>query len=372
MNSEKITSRQLILLITTFGLSVTISYMFALNLPPSNQDVWIMILLSFVYSLIFRIPLLFLNNKFPELTLVEMLEKILGKFAGKFFGLFYALYFMAYTIFILILQTQMTGINILASTPNWLIIGLTTIACLYIGSKDLVMMCWTGELVTSISLFSIVLLILLGLKNVNFTLLLPILSDSTFAEINKGAIMFSFLTTDVFVLIKASPFLENKKNVYKIFVYSSLFFTIICAIAVAVTQGALGLEQARHTIYPFLIYTRIINFTAAFERIDVVFVTTWIAINTGRVAFFMYFGYMALKDVFNIDKSKVIFIVIGILIGIISIYIANNMTIVVAQSMINLALMLSTAIFVTIIPLIAMIVYFFRRRSLDTEKLSEN
>lgn len=251
MNSEKITSRQLILIISTFGLSITISYMFALSLPPKNQDVWIMILLSFIYSLIFRTPLLFLNSKFPELTLVEMLEKILGKYVGKFFGLLYALYFVVYTGFIVILQAQMTGVNILARTPNWLIIGLTIIACLYIGSKDLVMMCWTGELVTPISLAAIILLILLGLKNVDFTLLLPILSDSTFAEINKGAIMFSLLTADVFVLVKASPFLEDKKDVYKIFIYSLLFFTILCSIAVAVTQSALGLEQARHTIYPF-------------------------------------------------------------------------------------------------------------------------
>lgn len=197
MNSEKITSRQLILIISTFGLSKTISYMFALSLPPKNQDVWIMILLSLIYSLIFRTPLLFLNSKFPELTLVEMLEKILGKYVGKFFGLLYALYFVVYTGVIVILQAQMTGVNILARTPNWLIIGLTIIACLYIGSKDLVMMCWTGELVTPISLAAIILLILLGLKNVDFTLLLPILSDSTFAEINKGAIMFSLLTADV-------------------------------------------------------------------------------------------------------------------------------------------------------------------------------
>lgn len=168
------------------------------------------------------------------------------------------------------------------------------------------------------------------------------------------------------MLVKASPFLEDKKDVYKIFIYSLLFFTILCSIAVAVTQSALGLEQARHTIYPFLIYTR------AFERIDVIFVITWIAINTLRVVFFMYFGYMALKDVFNIDKSKILFIVIGILIGIITTYIANNMTIGVAQSMINSLLMLSTAIFVIIIPLITMIVYFFRRKSLDKEKLSEN
>lgn len=372
MNPDKVTSRQLVLIIASFGLSLTISYMFSLNLPPANQDVWIVFLLGFVYSLVVRMPLLFLISKFPELSLVEILEKILGKYLGKLIGFFYALYFTVYSIFIVLLQAQLVGVNVLSRTPNWIIIGLLILTVLYIGTKGLVLMCWTGELITPLSLISIVFLILLGLKNVDFTLLLPILGDSTFGEINKGALMFSVIVNDVFVLVKCSPHLEEKKDVYKIYIYASLIFTIIGSVAVIVTQGALGIEQARHTIYPFLIYTRNISYTSAFERIDVLFVIAWIAANTVRILFFIYFAYMAYKEVFNIDKGKVLYYVLGTSIGIVSIYIANTTVLATGGPSINTLQMLFTGVAIVIIPFITMIVYFFRSKSLQKQENTEN
>lgn len=368
MNSHKITTRQMILLITTFRLTMVISYMPSKDLPPANQDIWIVLLLSFFYTTFLSIPLLFLTNKYSNLTLVEYLEKILGKFAGKLLGLCYALYFTAYSIFSVILQAQLVGVNVLARTPNWIIIGLLIFISLYIGSKGLVMISWTGEIVTPIALVSIILLILLGLKNVDFALLLPILSDSTFKEINLGAIMASFLVTDIFILAKCTPYLENKKDINKIFIKSVLYSLIIGAIAVIVTQGALGVEQVRHENYPFLIYARIINYTSAFERIDVIYVITWIASNTGRVLFYISFSYMTFKEVFNINKGKVLYYAIGIIVGLISIYIANTRIIALSKSPINSMLIYSSAIFITIIPLLTTTVYFLRRKTLNKEE----
>lgn len=370
MNSDKITSRQLVLLIAAFGLSMTISYMFSLDLPPGNQDVWIVVLLAFFYALIVRIPLLFLISKFPNLTLVEILEKVLGKYLGKFLGLFYALYFTAYSILIVLLQAQLVGVNILSRTPNWIIIGLLIVTILYIGTKGLVIMCWTGELVTPISLVSIVILILLGLKNVDFTTLFPILADSTLSEINKGALMFSVLVNDVFVIVKCTPHLEEKKDIYKIYIYGSLIFTLIGAASVIVTQGAIGLEQARHIIYPFLMYTRNISYISAFERIDVLFVIAWILANTGRALFFIYFAYMDYKEVFNINKGKMLYYILGILIGIVTHYFANTRVLVVGHPEMNYLQIVFTGIAIGIIPLITMIIYFFRRKSLIKEEKS--
>lgn len=372
MDSNKITSRQLVLLITSFGLSITISYMFSLNLPPDNQDIWIVILLSFLYSLVLRMPLLFLIYRFPDLNMVEILEKILGKALGKVLGFFYALYFTAYSVFIVILQAQLVGVNVLSRTPHYIIIGLLIITCLYIGNKGLVMMCWTGELVTPLSLISIVFLIILGLKNVDFNLILPILSDSTFGEINKGALMFSLMVNDVFVLVKCSPYLENKEDIYKIYINSSLAFTIIGTIAVMVTQSALGIEQARHINYPFLIYSRLINYTAAFERIDVFFVVAWIAANTGRIIFYLYFAYMTFKDVFNINNGKVLYYTLGVLVGSISLYIANYNIITLGNVPIIFMQLIATGTTIVIVPFITLIVYFFRRKSLSKEENIQN
>lgn len=365
MDKNKITTRQLILIITTFGLSTTISRMFSIDLPPANQDTWIVILLSFLYSFIVRIPLIFLINKFPDFTFNKTIEVILGKFLGKLIAILYALYFTAYSVFIVVLQAQLVGSNVLVRTSNWLIIGLLIFIILYIGSKGLVLMCWTSEVVTPLSIFSIILLIILGLKNVDFRILLPVMADSTIMEVNLGALMFSLMPNDIFVLAKCSPYLENKKDITKIYIYASLLFTIISAIAVVVTQGALGIEQARHANYPFMIYTRLINFESAFERIDAIFVITWIASNSVRILFFIYFAYMSYKEVMRLKDAKPMLYFIGALIGIASINIANRGIVSLPPLQVNITQILSAAIFIVLIPLITSIVYFFRRKSLN-------
>ncbi len=50
---------------------------------PKNQDVWIVLLLSYVFILILNLPWLFLINKFRGMDINEMAEATLGKFFGK-------------------------------------------------------------------------------------------------------------------------------------------------------------------------------------------------------------------------------------------------------------------------------------------------
>ena len=371
MENKKVTIRQMVLMLTTFRINLVISYMPSLRVPPGNQDIWIMILLSFFYSILLRIPLLYLANKFSNISIIKYLQKVWGKTLGKAIGFTYALYFALYTTFIIILQAQLVGADILPRTSNVIIMIILIIVSLYIGSKGLVLMCWLMELISPIVLSSILALVLLGLKNVDFRILLPILSDSSLYDINIGALIFSFVITDIFVLVIGVPYLENEKDINKIYLRSSIYSLIINAITVIVTQGALGIEQAKHANYPFLIYTRLISYASFFERIDAVYVIVWISANIVRKSFYIYILYTVFKEVLNLRDNKIILYTIGILVGIIALYIANTQVLVI-DSAIEAIVLYSSIIFITIIPLFTMIVYFFRKRTIEKEKIVQN
>lgn len=373
MNKERITSRQAVLLLSMFRITLVISYTPALGLPPANQDVWIAVMLSFVYTLILRIPVLFLANKFNNLTMMEYTEKIMGKFIGKFIIIIYGIYFLAYSVFTLIIQSQFVGVAVLTRTPYWIMIILVLVLSIYICIKGLVILYWSAELIIPVALFSIISLIILGLKNVDFNLMLPILSDSTFLEVNQGAIMLSFILTDILILVMSVSFLENKQDINKIFIKSNFYSVIVVAIVIIVTQGTLGVEQAKHSNYPFLIYTRLIDYSSVFERIDLIFVISWLSANVGRVIFYMYLSFMAFKHILRPKNDKALIYVINILVSIISLYLLNIGTKIMSKGSLNTILMYISIIFVTLIPLIAMIVYFFRRKSINRiEKIQKN
>lgn len=373
MNKDKISSRQAILILTMFRLTLVLSHTPALDLPPANQDIWMIVILSFFYTTLLRIPLLFFANKFKDISMMEYIELIMGKFIGKLIIIIYGLYFAAYSIYVITVQTNLAGVAILAKTPYWLLIAFVTIISIYICLKGLVMIFWTGEFILPISLVSIIFLILLGLKFVDFALLLPILSDSSFLDINKGAIMLSLILTDIFILIMSLPYLECKKDINKIFIKSSIYSSLLVIAIIIVTQGALGIEQAKHSNYPFLVYTRLIKYQSVFERIDLFFILAWLGANVGRIIIYTYLSYMVFEYLFKVKESKSLIYTICIFISMVSIYLVNTGFRISSGELLNAFLMYSTTIFIIIIPSIAMIVYFFRRKSIDkAEKLGDN
>lgn len=365
MNNDKISTRQAILILTMFRLTLVVAYTPALDLPPGNQDIWIIVLLSLVYTALLRTPLLFLANKFKDISMMEYIEKIMGKFIGKLIIIIYGLYFAAYSIYVITVQTHLAGVAILAKTPYWLLITFVTIISIFVCLKGLVMIFWTGEFIIPISLISIVFLILLGLKNVDFSVILPILSDSSFLDINKGAIMLSLILTDIFILIMSVQYLECKKDINKIFIKSGIYSSLLVIVIVIVTQGALGIEQARHSNYPFLIYTRLIQYQSVFERIDLFFILAWLGANVGRIVTYTYLSYMSFEHLFKVKESKPLIYTICISVSMVSLYLTNTGFRISSNGLLNAFLMYSTLIFVLIIPLIAMIVYFFRRKSIN-------
>lgn len=373
MNKETITSRQAILLLTIFRITLVISYTPALGLPPANQDVWIAVILSIIYTLILRGPVLFLANRFNNLTMMEYTELIMGKFLGKLIIIIYGIYYLGYAVISLVIQSQFVGVTILSRTPYWIMIIIVTVLSLYICLKGLIILYWSAEFIIPAALFAIISLIVLGIKNVDFNLLLPILSDSTFLEINQGAMMLSFILTDILILVMSVPFLQNKKDINKIFVKSTFYSVIVVASVIIVTQGALGVEQAKHSNYTFLIYTRLIDYSSVFERIDLIFVITWLSANIGRVIFYMYLTFMAFKHLLRPKNDKLLIYIINILVSIISLYLLNMGTKIMSKGSLNTILMYISIIFVTLIPLIAMIIYFIRRKSINRiEKIQKN
>ena len=370
MNNYKISNRQMIFMLFIFRVTMTLSYMSSIDFPPNNQDNWIIILLSFFYVMFFSTPFLFLINKFKDLDMIEYFSLILGKKPAKVINLAYGIYFLGYSIYLTGVESQFVNMSLLPSNPNWSIIALLLIICLYILSKGIILIFWSGEMVASITSLGIILLIVLGLKNMDIKLLLPILKDSTLGEINKGSFLTSLVYTDIFLLVMGAKYLEDKKDINKTFIKGVIIPLVLITIISIVVQTSLGVEQSRHFIYPFMIYSRLIDYASVLERIDILYATTWISAHTGKIAIYLLFSLMCFKDLLNIKKSRILALILTIIVGIISIRIVNREVIGITVFFLKRALYIPF-IFTTIIPTFVCIVYFFRRKTLKKYTIKE-
>ncbi len=365
MPVEKITTRQIIGFIIITRLSFALSSMPIIDHPPNNQDLWISVVISIAYLLVFSTPLIFLANNFKAFSMISYIKKIYGKRIGGFLGILYGLYFIINTINSLTLQTELVCTSILADSSNIIIAGAMMITCIYIVSLGAITILRGSEIFFPLITIVFLILVLFGLNNVDLKVLLPILKDSTLLDINKGAIELSFIFTDVFLLLMIIPELENKRDINKIFLISTTVSLLLLIVALVVTQGSLGIELSKHTVFPFYKYTRLINLLEIFERIDAIFVFVWILASIARILGFTYISIRAFRDVFNKkEDEKSILYVVGAIIFIVSISIIQRRSVIGIRKDFDFYMNILYIIFYVTIPVITCIIYFFRRKTL--------
>ncbi|HAE92834.1 MAG TPA: hypothetical protein DCG60_09390 [Tissierella sp.] len=367
---EKISTRQIIFIITISRIATIITIMPIIHMGPANQDIWIMAILSFFYTIVTNIPLLFLSSRFSNLTLIGYMEKIFGKFIGKIVGAFYGIFFMRTAILFFYIAVQMIRTTFMTELAPIIIVLVLMVLCIYISSRGLEVLARSAEFFGPIIIVSLIIVIILGFNNIDLTILLPIYKDSNFLNINLGAIEMSLILTDLYILTMNMPQLENKKDVNKIVIKSITYSLLIILMMVIVTQTSLGIEQAKHSNYPFLTYIRMVRTYSIFERIESAFLTIWLIFIMTRIISYLYVSGYAFKEIFKKKDINIFIYPIAIITTIITYYIVDISPMMLEITKPKPLEYIYYLIFKTIIPLIAVIVYFFRKKTFeDQEKL---
>ena len=369
---EKISTRQIIFVITISRIATMITIMPIIHMGPANQDIWIVIIVSFFYTILSLIPLTFLSTRFSNLTIIGCLERIFGKYIGKIIGVFYGILFMRTSILFFYIANQMVRTTFMTEISPMIVILVFFIVCVYIASRGIEVIARFAELFCPIIIVSLITFTVLGFNNIDLTILLPIYRDSTFLNINLGAIEFSLLTTDMYILAMNVPQLENKKDLIKIVIKSTLYSLLIILMMVIVTQTSLGIEQARHSNYPFLTYVRMVRTYSIFERIESAFLVTWTVTIMSKIVIYIYISSYAFKEIFKRKNVNIFVYPIAIISAAITYYLADINPLMGDVNFLSSFDFIYYPIFKIGIPTIAIIVYFFRRKSFEKqERLSD-
>lgn len=366
-NTNNISSYQVVLLITVYRSIIAFTYLPVINTPPANQDIWVALLLSIPYTTLLCLPILYLSNKFKDLTIVEYTEKILGRVFGKIAGIYYTAYMLLFTIILVGTLVEILNSTMFPETPTWATALLMLITSSYIAFKGLEPIARGSEIFAPFIFGVVFLFIILGYKNYDLHVLFPILRDSTFKEINIGAIDRGIKFSDIIILAMITPHLEKKEDLNKVFIKSVVYSTIIIIFVALSTQLSLGIEYAKHANFPFFTFTRLINLFDFIQRIDALFVVAWIAGNIGKISGYLYFTTVAFTQTVRKGKNQAYIIPIAIIVLIITIWIKDRRSILGVSEPLTSIILATSLLTIFVLPLITVIVYFIRRKSLSNK-----
>jgi len=361
-----ITSFQLMLMAVGSALVFPYTFMPILNAPPANQDVWFAMLLMMVHVLVLNFPVIFLINKFRGNSFNEMFEKILGKFFGKVMAFIYVLFFLYCFTACMLITAVFINLYLFPDTPTWGLLATVLIAVAYAAYKGAGTIGRLATIFVPIIIFTIVLFFLMGIGKMDFNILKPVLVDSKFLDLNKGAFLTAARYSEILIFLTFSYYLSREVSINKTYFRSLLLFGTSFFLILLPTLLVLGVDFARIAWNPYYVYTRQVEAFGFLERMQAINTLAWFPLTLLKLTLYNYMACHVFSGVLGLKSHKAFVVPFSVL-GFIACLIP------VLNKSSTLELLRSDKVFpwitlpvVFILPLIIFIVYLARRKKINT------
>jgi spore germination protein KB len=360
-----INSAQLLLMSVGSALVFPYTFMPILDSPPANQDVWVVLILAFVYILLINAPLLFLMNKFRGMNVNEMAETVLGKLIGKVASILWVLFFLYCFTACMLITAIFINLYIFPETPTWALFLFMIVPVSYAAYKGAGTIGRLATFIVSFIILTIIIFFVLGINKMDLKILQPVFADSTFAQLNQGAFLTASRYSEIMIFVVFSYFLKQKASIYKTYASALTVFAICFFLILIPTITVLGVKFAKHAWNPYFTYTRQVEAFGFIERVQSLNTVAWFPDALLKLLMYNFMGSYVLSGVVKSKSHKAFVIPMSIIAFIVCLLPAMNKssTIELLRSDQVFPYIILPIIFV--IPFIMVIIYFIRRRKID-------
>lgn len=360
-----ITSTQLLLLSVGSAMMFPYTFLPGLRTSPANQDAWFVSLLMLVYILILNTPLLFLTNKFRGMNVNEMCEIILGKFFEKIAAIIFILLFLFCYAACMLMSVIFLQLYIFPETPSWALILYTIVPIIYASYKGAGTICRLAAFTTPFIMLTIIVFFLLGIGKMDFSILQPVLKDSTFLELNQGAFVTASRFSETLIFLVFSYFLNKKVNINKTFVLTLVIYGVFLILIIIPVLTVLGVDLAKHAWNPYFTFTRQVEAYDFIQRVQSVNTLAWIMGMLLKLTIYSFMASYVLAGLVKAKSHKGFVIPSAIVAAIVCLLPIMNKssTIELLRSDQVFPWIIFPVIFV--LPLMMIIVYFIRRKKIN-------
>jgi spore germination protein (amino acid permease) len=364
-SKPSISSIQLLLLLALSYLMIPFTRFPAITSMNGNQDVWIAIILSLPYTLILSIPVLFLANKFKGIGFNDILKLILGKFAGPVVSILFALFL----IFVFILMTMLSVIFINAyiftETPSWSILLFILVPIAYAACQGAGAIARLSAFFVSFIIIIMIFFFAAGFNGMDFSLLKPVLADSSFKNINLNALLTTASGYDVLILLVFSAYLHRKVKINKTYLWALTIFTALYVLIAVSVITTLGMDIAKHALNPYYLFSRQVKAYEFIQRVEIFNTVGWFLGMLVKISLFNFMASDIISGVFKAKSYRITVIVLSAAAFFIAVYPKVDKSTMVETLFSYKYYPFISGFFMVVLPLILMLFYLFRRKKIN-------
>ncbi len=256
----------------------------------AREDMWMPVLLGSGLVLAAFWAALRLAAYFPDKTILEYSRILLGDAAGT--ALNYILMILLVMIPAVMMRILVTAVRVhlLDLTPPLVVNFLMLLPAVYATQYGLMPVVRTIHFLFLPSFGLFIVLILLGLLNVDTSNFQPVLAAGVVPVLKAVISTWYIYTGPELAVGLLYPFVTRPGAIFRFGSAAIAFLAVVYTAITAITQGILGADETAHLLIPTVIAYRSVEIPDTFiERLDGYLLTVWIALFFAALILWVYF-----------------------------------------------------------------------------------
>jgi spore germination protein KB len=287
----------------------------------SRQDGWIAGIVGTILGLIGIISLVKLSQRFPGLTLIEILFKHFS-WPGKVIGVLYLVYFYI----MVVLGARLFGEaykRIMVDTPLWAFITVILLLTSYIVYKGLETLGRLNQIMLPILVLIAIVVVILTMSNKDYSQLLPIMGNGI-APVALGSLSVMGWFGEFVVLGMILPYVQRPEKILKFSIGAAIITLIFFLGPITGPIAMFGPVEAAKMAFPTFSEVRYITLGDVLNRFDAIAILFWTVGLMVRIAIFFYGLSLGTAQAFKLKSYHPLVIPLAWLIGVGAIVFAKN------------------------------------------------
>ncbi|MDT8718544.1 GerAB/ArcD/ProY family transporter [Clostridium sp. 19966] len=311
-NKTLITTGQLATTIISSIMGVEIMYMQNGIIKYAKQDACISTLIGAIYPLYMIFAANYMCKKYPEDNILSLSKKCFGSIMGSILNFIFSIYFLS------VLTTELAGLTnvfrVYATSflKRYQIFISVMLPIAYISYKGLKTLVKCNETIFYLTIILIVVPVG-ALFSGSYLNVMPVF-DNSIIDIGKGAVSTIFPYTGAECVFWLYPFLDNKKNLLKVGIFSCIYIAFIYSLTVFFTIYYFGSDICLKFLWPFLTLADAVTIPII-NSIRYIFISLWALIVFKCIATYYFSCCFCVSNVlknFSIMKVSIVLYPIAI------------------------------------------------------------
>lgn len=313
MQKVKINSYQFLVLVTFFSMGTSILIIPSVLAEGAKQDAWIAAIFGTIIGIIVIWLFCFIAQWFPNLTFIQINEKILGKWIGKAVSLLFVLMTFIYAASLLFYSGTFLNIHLLPNTPMIalnILLALVIVMGVRLGLETIAR---SAEIFILFFTILFILLVLFIIPEVRLEKIQPIFEAGPIHIMKSSLSLIEVMAVDAVVLLMIFPaFINNIKQAKKSFYIGYLLGGFAIIILTFLSIAVLGPYSTATEYHPSYELAKRINIGNFIQRLEAVMAGLWILALYIKATIYLYATVFGMAQIFNLKEYKPLTIPIGV------------------------------------------------------------